>query len=170
MAVEHKWIFKPGFCVGPFRFGISRDAIRFEYDLYSEGDVNYAIKRIRGEPDHPDCFSEGEGETFGVNGFNDVSFGFDENDLLETIYDGESFVFLGDEIIGLPEKYLCVFFGKEEDLMCFKDSNASLYTFHGDIIVSVISGYVNRVTVSSYSVPYPKAKTRKPAKYDKSSS
>ncbi|GHU25060.1 hypothetical protein AGMMS50243_28810 [Betaproteobacteria bacterium] len=98
-------------------------------------------------------------ESWEVGDLN-ITLTFGEDNLLKTILDGESFVFLGTEIIGLRENMLCDYFGNAieiEPIGC----GLVFYDFLGDILILTNNGYVNSITVGSYSMPFPKRKRLK---------
>ncbi|WP_037585611.1 hypothetical protein [Stenoxybacter acetivorans] len=152
------WIYEPRIRVGLLNFNSSIDEISAKFHLRFAGDLNELYKETF---DDSERFCEdGVGESWGLEdylddfGFFKVKLEFNENGLLETICDAESFVFLGSEIIGLPESDLSVCFGKPEEIVKIPHFNAfSLYVFNDDIMVSILNGRVDRITVSSYSIP-----------------
>ena len=152
------WIYEPEIRVGSLFFNRSFHEISTEFSLQAAGDLNELFQKTFGEEER--FCEDGVGESWGLKtyldelGFFKVKLEFNEHGLLETITNGESFVFLGTEIIGLPEVDLCKYFGEPEEIVRIPELDEfAMYSFSEDILISACNGFVDNVTVSSYSIP-----------------
>jgi hypothetical protein len=141
MADAKRWLYEPCVGVGPFRFGMPLKKHFSGYLLYFDSKYQ-----------NSDFYTE----KWKVKGL-DVSLNFDKNHLLYgiSISDQESFVFLGEEIIGMKKNRLKDFFGRAKFEWFYGINDCIVQSeFSGDIITTVLEGRVWGIYVKANSMPY----------------